>query len=113
MDFDDAADRDERRRRFLRNLPWLIPVGLVVGAGLFLGVGHLVRWLWSVTLVDIFGIKPISFWQAWGLMLLSQFLFKAHVRPMTRTGPWRRRGRAAGNGGQAAPGSATFGTGTT
>jgi hypothetical protein len=33
-----------------------------------------------VTLGDIFGVKPVSFWQAWGLILLSQILFKAHVQ---------------------------------
>ena len=44
-----------------------------------------------VTVVDIFAFKPISFWQAWGLILLSQILFKANIRPTTRTGRWRRR----------------------
>lgn len=85
-------DQGERRRRFLRNLPWLVPLGLLVGVGLFFGVGTLVQWLWRVTLVDIFAIKPISFWQAWGLLLLAQFLFKANLRPSTRTGRWRRGG---------------------
>jgi hypothetical protein len=93
---DYSAYREERRRRFLRNLPWLIPVFIVVGTGLFFGIGHLVAWLWRVTLVDIFAIKPISFWQAWGLILLSQFLFKAHMQPTARTGPWRRRPHAGG-----------------
>ena len=84
--------RRENRRRFVRqNLFWLAPLGVVVGAGLFIGLGNLVAWLWRVTLGDIFGFEPISFWQAWGLMLLSQILFKANMRPMMRTGPRRRR----------------------
>lgn len=85
---DYAVWREERRRRFLRNLPWIAPLAIAAGVGLFFGLGHLVRWLWLVTLVDIFGIKPISFWQAWGLMLLAQILFKANVQPTART---RRR----------------------
>jgi hypothetical protein len=90
MDVDFEADREERRRRFRRNLPWLIPAVLTVAPILFYALGKLVEWLWRVTLVDIFGIKPISFWQAWGLMLLSQILFKANMQPTTRTGRWRR-----------------------
>ena len=93
----DDTDREERRRKFRRNLPWLIPVGLIVGAGLFYGVGQLTVWLWRVTVVDLFAFKPISFWQAWGLIVLSQILFKANVRPTARTGP-RRRWRGAPQG---------------
>jgi hypothetical protein len=96
-DFD--ADRAERRRRFFRNLPWLLPLGLVVGAGLFIGFGHLFVWLWRVTVVDLFGFKPVTFWQAWGLMLLAQFLFKANMQPTARTGRWRQRGHWGGGPG--------------
>jgi len=91
-------ERRENRRRFVRrNLFWLAPIGVVVGAGLFIGFGHLVAWLWRVTLGDIFGLKPISFWQAWGLVLLSQILFKANMQPTARTGRWRRRDSAGGD----------------
>ena len=37
------------------------------------------------------GFKPISFWQAWGLILLSQILFKANMHSTARTGRWRHR----------------------
>lgn len=90
MDYGFEAERAERRRRFVRSLPWLIPVMLVVLPLFFIGIGKLVEWLWRVTLVDIFAIKPISFWQAWGLILLSQIFFKANMRPTTRTGRWGR-----------------------
>jgi hypothetical protein len=84
--------RGHGHRRFdPRRLAWMAPLALVVGVGLFFGLGNLVMWLWRVTLVDIFAIKPVSFWQAWGLILLSQILFKANMRPTTRTGRWRRR----------------------
>src|SRR5207247_11177194 len=85
-------DRRENRRRFMRrHLFWIAPLGGVVGVGLFIGFGFLVTWLWRVTLGDIFGLKSISFWQAWGLILLSQILFKANMQPTARTGRWRRR----------------------
>jgi len=82
-----------------------ILLALAVGVGLFFAVGNLVVWLWRVTLVDIFNIKAISFWQAWGLILLAQFLFKANMHPMTRTGRWRRRCDTTGDASsQAGPG---------
>jgi len=94
MNGNEAAEREWRRQRFLRNLPWLIPVGSVVGVGGFIGLGFLLKWLWRVTLVDIFGIKEISFWQAWGLILISQFLFKTHITGRTGGRSWQhgRRG---------------------
>jgi amino acid permease len=93
-------ERRERQRRFLRqNLIWLVPVGAFVGVGLFIGLGFLVVWLWRVTLVDIFGVKQISFWQAWGLMLLCQILFKAHMQSNLRSMHARHSQRAADSAG--------------
>lgn len=106
MDTDYAAYREERRRRFLRHLPWIIPTVLVVGTAIFFGLGHLVVWLWRETLVDLFAIKPISFWQAWGLILLAQILFKANIHSTARTGSWRRRyDSSRGDGPRPAAGS--------
>lgn len=84
-------ERRANRRRFLRqNFLWLVPLGMIAGTGMFIGMGFLVRWLWRVTVADIFGWKLISFWQAWGLILLSQILFKAHVQS-TMGGAMRRK----------------------
>jgi len=95
-------ERRERQRRFLRqNFIWLVPVGAFVGIGLFIGLGFLVTWLWRMTLVDIFGVKPISFWQAWGVMLLSQILFKAHMQSSFRSMRDRHYERAASRAAEA------------
>jgi hypothetical protein len=101
---EDFEARRMRRRRFVRrNLAWIVPLGVAAAVGFFFGIGTLVEWLWRVTLVDIFAIKPISFWQAWGLILLSQFLFKANMQPTTRTGRWRYRDRGFGDAPETAP----------
>ena len=85
-------ERRATRRLFVRrNFFWLFPLGAVVGTGLFIGFGFLVAWLWRVTLGDIFGLKPISFWQAWGLVLLSQILFKANMQRSVAAGRMHRR----------------------
>lgn len=50
-------------------------VGLVVFFGLLFSLP--VMWLWNIALVPaIPGIKTISWLQAWGIMILSGFLFK-------------------------------------
>ncbi len=92
---DFEARRMARRRFFRHNLPWIAPLAIFAVVGFFFGIGNLVMWLWRVTLVDIFRIKEISFWQAWGLILLSQILFKANMQPTTRTGRWGSRWREA------------------
>ena len=85
-----ARGGDGRRRFHPRHLVWIVPLGLAAAVGFFIGLGTLVAWLWRVTVVEIFAFKPISFWQAWGLILLAQILFKANLQPTTRTGRWRR-----------------------
>ena len=92
MHEDFEARRMKRRRFFKRNVIWIAPLGIAVAVGFFFGIGKLTEWLWRVTVVDIFASKPISFWQAWGIILLSQILFKANMQPTTRTGRWRRGG---------------------
>lgn len=81
------------RRRWPRGA-W-ISVIVLAAIALFFALGHLVAWLWSFTVSDIFGWKHISFWQAWGLILLSQILFKANVSSGARPSASRRRKRRA------------------
>lgn len=54
--------------------------GLIVGgvalAALFaLVLGAVVQWLWNWLMPDVFGLKEISYWQAFGLMFLGRLLF--------------------------------------
>jgi len=98
MHEDFEARRMKRRRFFKRNVIWIAPLGIAVAVGFFFGIGKLTEWLWRVTVVDIFAFKPISFWQAWGLILLSQILFKANMQSSTRTGHGWRRSAPGGEG---------------
>lgn len=34
-------------------------------------------WLWNATMPELFGMKEISWWMAWKLMLLASILFKS------------------------------------
>jgi len=35
----------------------------------------LLGWLWNITIPDIFGIRQITFWEAFRLLLISAILF--------------------------------------
>lgn len=55
----------------------LVVIGFILfGAGVALLFGFVVMWLWNWLMPDIFGLKRISYWQAWGLVVLSWILFK-------------------------------------
>jgi hypothetical protein len=58
------------------------------------GFGQAVLQLWNLLMPDIFGLHPIGFWQAVGLMALSWILFGGlgmfRGRPLYAT-HWRHR----------------------
>jgi hypothetical protein len=58
------------------------------------GFGQAVLQLWNWLMPSLFGLHPITFWQAVGLMGLSWILFRGGFlgRPM-RGGHWRGRMR--------------------
>ena len=62
-----------------RNLPQKILIGIgfgILGIGLIFVFGYVVMLLWNWLMPDIFGLKTISYWQAWGLLALCTILFK-------------------------------------
>ena len=55
----------------------LLGIGFAVaGAGLLALCGWVVMLLWNWLMPEIFGLKALSYWQAWGLLILSSILFK-------------------------------------
>ncbi len=57
---------------------YLVAFGVVAGVALFLAFGHFLKWLWAVTVADIFGWREISFWRPGVSCPLSQILLKAN-----------------------------------
>lgn len=76
------------RRRFLLFAP-LAVLGFL--AFIALG-GYLVQVLWNWLLPDLFGWRPVTFWQALGLLMLSRILFGGIGG--RRGGGWKHGGRA-------------------
>jgi hypothetical protein len=48
----------------------LVPFLAWIGVSLF-------RWLWNITVPQVFGLKEITFWQAFRLLILAGVLFGA------------------------------------
>jgi hypothetical protein len=50
-------------------------IGLAIGLVLVTIVVVVFRWLWNTTMPDVFGLREISFWQAFRILLLASMLF--------------------------------------
>lgn len=59
----------------------LIAGGLAIAVLFAFIFGLFVKLLWNWLMPDIFGIKQITYWQAWGLVLLSHLLIKGNWFP--------------------------------
>ena len=62
-----------------RTLPEKVVLGIgfgILGIGLLAVFGWVVMLLWNWLMPEIFGLKTVSYWQAWGLLILSCILFK-------------------------------------
>jgi hypothetical protein len=63
-----------------RSLAQKIMMGIgfaILGIGLLFLFGWVVMLLWNWLMPDIFGLKRLGYWQAWGLLVLSHILFKS------------------------------------
>ncbi|MHB8088761.1 MAG: hypothetical protein ACYDH2_11010 [Anaerolineaceae bacterium] len=54
---------------------WGIGFG-ILGLAFIALCGWVVMLLWNWLMPDIFGLKQVNYWQAWGLFILSSLLFK-------------------------------------
>jgi hypothetical protein len=62
-----------------RTLPQKILIGIgfgILGVGLLFLFGWIVMLLWNWLVPSIIGWKPVSYWQAWGILVLCTILFK-------------------------------------
>lgn len=68
------SEKTGRGRKVLRLVG--LGIGGITLAALFaLALGFVVQWLWNWLMPDVFGIKEITYWQAFGLLILGRLLF--------------------------------------
>ena len=74
-----------RKNRGIRALKFTLIA--IAGIAVF---GFIVMSLWNWLMPSLFGLRTITFWQAWGILLLAKILFGSfggHHRPRH----WRHR----------------------
>jgi hypothetical protein len=79
-----------------RSLPQKILVGIgfaILGIGFVSLLGLAVMLLWNWLMPDIFGLKRLNYWQAWGLLVLCWILFKNWGSSSSSTSGDRKRKR--------------------
>lgn len=54
---------------------FIAPLGIAAMALFIVVGGFLVQQLWNWLLPALFGLPSITFWQAWGILVLSRILF--------------------------------------
>jgi len=62
-----------------RSLPVKILMGIgfgILGVGLLALFGWVVMLLWNWLMPDLFGLKQLNYWKAWGLLVMCTILFK-------------------------------------
>ena len=58
--------------------------GLIIALVLLAIVTLIFRWLWNTTMPDVFGVKALTFWQAFRILLLSAILFGGGTKVVER-----------------------------
>jgi len=53
-------------------------VGIAIAAVLVAIMVAIFRWLWNTTMPEVFGVRELSFWQAFKIILLAGILFGGH-----------------------------------
>jgi len=79
-------NRNPKRRFFF---PFILLLALLAITGL-------VYWLWNTVLVAVVPVRPVTYWQAMGLLVLSRILFGGFRfgGPGGRPGPpWKHKWR--------------------
>jgi hypothetical protein len=78
-----------------RSRPQKVLVGIgfgILGIGLLALLGFVVMLLWNWVVPDIFGLKRLDYWHAWGLLALCWILFRG-FRPGSSSGRSDRKRR--------------------
>jgi len=70
----------------------IVLAGVAVVAGFFILAGFVVVWLWNWLMPVLFRLPTITFWEAWGLLVLTTILFN-RPHSMGQASQDRRRKR--------------------
>ena len=75
---EESRSEDGRKERIGRKVMRIFAfafLGVMVAALFALVFGFVAKWLWNWLMPDIFGLRQITYWQAFGLLLLARLFF--------------------------------------
>ena len=52
--------------------------GLAIALVIFFVLILIFKWLWNITMPEVFGIREVTFWQAFRILILASILFGGH-----------------------------------
>lgn len=53
----------------------VFPVFLLVAVVVLFALSALLQWLWNITMTKIFGVREITYWEAFRLLIIAGILF--------------------------------------
>jgi len=59
-------------------------VGLIIGLIILAVITLIFRWLWNTTMPDVFGVKSLTFGQAFKILLIASMLFGGGTKVIER-----------------------------
>lgn len=59
-------------------------IGIVIGLIILAVFTLFFRWLWNITMPEVFSTKSLTFWQAFRILLLASILFGGSTRVFER-----------------------------
>jgi hypothetical protein len=59
----------------LVKIPVMVIGGIILAVVLAFVLGFVLQALWNWIMPEVFGLTEISYWQAWGLLILGHLLF--------------------------------------
>jgi hypothetical protein len=73
--YHDSFEGKRQRGSKVIKVIGLVLAGLCVASLFALIFGFILKWLWNWLMPEIFGLPVITYWQAFGLVMLSKILF--------------------------------------
>ncbi len=67
--------RDKNGKIIIHRVVGMVMVGIILAVLFALVFAFLVQYLWNTILVSVFAVKMITFWQAFGIIILAKILF--------------------------------------
>jgi hypothetical protein len=75
----NSAQKSGRGTRILK-ITGMVLVGIAVAIAFALLFGFIVQYLWNWVMPDLFGLKVITYWQAFALVILAKIFFGSFGR---------------------------------